>query len=401
MIEAYICDYVRTPIGRYGGALSSVRTDDLAAIPIRALKDRNASADWAMLDEVYIGCANQAGEDNRNVARMALLLADLPETVPGSTINRLCGSGMDAVLMAARAIKAGEIDLAIAGGVELMSRAPFVVPKAEAAFSRSGAIFDTTIGWRFINKRMHERYGTELMPETAENVASEFNISREDQDRFAFNSQKKAGRARENGRLGREIVAVTIPQRRGDPLVVQHDEHPRPGVTLEELGQLPAIFRNPGTVTAGNASGVNDGAAAMLIASPAGMKRHGLSPIARIVAGATAGVAPRIMGYGPVPAIKRLCNHAGITAQDIEILELNEAFASQALASLRALGFEDDSERVNPNGGAIALGHPLGMSGTRIAGTAALELKDRNAKAAAAAMCIGVGQGIAVLIAAA
>jgi acetyl-CoA acyltransferase len=401
VIEAYICDYVRTPIGRYGGGLSSVRTDDLAAIPIRALKDRNACADWDMLDEVYIGCANQAGEDNRNVARMAVLLAGLPVTVPGTTINRLCGSGMDAVLMAARAIKAGEIDFAIAGGVESMSRAPFVLPKADTAFSRSGTIFDTTIGWRFINNRMQELYGTESMPETAENVAVDFNISREDQDRFAMNSQMKAGRAQENGRLGREIIAISIPQRRGAPLLLEKDEHPRPGVTLEELTQLPALFRKPGTVTAGNASGVNDGAAAMIVASSAGVKRHGLTPIARITSGATAGVAPRIMGYGPVPAIQKLCKQAKIAADEIEILELNEAFASQALASLRALGFEDCEDRVNPNGGAIALGHPLGMSGTRIAGTAALELKDRNAKFAVAAMCIGVGQGIAVLIAAA
>jgi len=399
MAEAFICDYVRTPIGRYGGALSSVRTDDLASIPIKALADRNPSVDWHALDEVYMGCANQAGEDNRNVARMALLLAGLPESVPGTTMNRLCGSGMDAVLSAARAIKAGEIDLAIAGGVESMSRAPFVVPKAETAFSRSSEIFDTTIGWRFVNARMQQLYGIDSMPETAENVAEEFAISREDQDRFALASQKKAGLAQQNGRLAREIVAVSIKQRRGDPLVVEKDEHPRPSVTLEELAKLSTPFRKPGTVTAGNASGVNDGAAALLVASAAAVKRHGLTPIARIVAGASAGVAPRIMGYGPVPAIKKLCEIAKISLEGIGVLELNEAFASQSLACLRALGIPDDDPRVNPNGGAIALGHPLGMSGARIAGTAALELKERHAQSAIAAMCIGVGQGIAISLA--
>ena len=399
MAEAFICDYVRTPIGRYGGALSGVRTDDLASIPVKALADRNPSVDWHALDEVYMGCANQAGEDNRNVARMALLLAGLPESVPGTTMNRLCGSGMDAVLSAARAIKAGEIDLAIAGGVESMSRAPFVVPKAETAFSRSSEIFDTTIGWRFVNARMQQLYGINSMPETAENVAEEFAISREDQDRFALASQKKAGLAQQNGRLAREIVAVSIKQRRGDPLVVEKDEHPRPGVTLEELAKLPTPFRKPGTVTAGNASGVNDGAAALLVASAAAVERHGLTPIARIVAGASAGVAPRIMGYGPVPAIKKLCEIAKISLEGIGVLELNEAFASQSLACLRALGIADDDPRVNPNGGAIALGHPLGMSGARIAGTAALELKERHAQSAIAAMCIGVGQGIAISLA--
>ncbi len=399
MAEAFICDYVRTPIGRYGGALSGVRTDDLASIPIKALADRNPSVDWHALDEVYMGCANQAGEDNRNVARMALLLAGLPESVPGTTMNRLCGSGMDAVLSAARAIKAGEIDLAIAGGVESMSRAPFVVPKAETAFSRSSEIFDTTIGWRFVNARMQQLYGIDSMPETAENVAEEFAISREDQDRFALASQKKAGLAQQNGRLAREIVAVSIKQRRGDPLVVEKDEHPRPTVTLEELAKLPTPFRKPGTVTAGNASGVNDGAAALLVASAAAVERHGLTPIARIVAGASAGVAPRIMGYGPVPAIKKLCEIAKISLEGIGVLELNEAFASQSLACLRALGIADGDPRVNPNGGAIALGHPLGMSGARIAGTAALELKERHAQSAIAAMCIGVGQGIAISLA--
>jgi acetyl-CoA acyltransferase len=399
MAEAFICDYVRTPIGRYAGALSSVRTDDLAAIPLKALKDRNAAVDWQALEEVYMGCANQAGEDNRNVARMALLLAGLPETVPGATINRLCGSGMDALITAARAIKTGEIDLAIAGGVESMSRAPFVIPKADSAFSRSNEIHDTTIGWRFVNARMRELYGIDSMPETAENVAEDFKISRADQDRFALASQQKAGQAQANGRFAREIVAVTIPKRKGDPIVVDQDEHPRPSTTLEELTKLGTPFRKPGTVTAGNASGVNDGAAALLVASEAAIKRYGLTPIARIVAGATAGVPPRIMGYGPVPAIKRLCEKTGMALDGIGVIELNEAFASQSLACLRALGIADDDPRVNPNGGAIALGHPLGMSGARIAGTAALEMKERNASTAIASMCIGVGQGIAIALA--
>jgi acetyl-CoA acyltransferase len=401
MAEAFICDYIRTPIGRYGGALSSVRTDDLAAIPIEALQDRNPAADWHALDEVYMGCTNQAGEDNRNVARMALLLAGLPETVPGTTLNRLCGSGMDAVLSAARAIKAGEIEFAIAGGVESMSRAPFVLPKAETAFSRSNEVFDTTIGWRFVNRRMRELYGTDSMPETAENVVEDFAISREDQDRFAFHSQQKAARAQASGRLAREIVAVSVPQRRGEPLLVDKDEHPRPATTLEELAKLPAPFRKGGTVTAGNSSGVNDGAAALIVASEAAARRHGLTPIARIVAGATAGVAPRIMGYGPVPAIGKLCETAAVKLAEIDVLELNEAFAAQALACLRALGIADGDPRVNPNGGAIALGHPLGMSGARIAGSAALELRECNARSAIAAMCIGVGQGIAIALAAA
>ena len=381
------------------GALSSVRTDDLAAIPLKALKDRNATVDWQALDEVYLGCANQAREDNRNVARMALLLAGLPGTVPGATINRLCGSGMDALITTARAIKAGEIDLAIAGGVESMSRAPFVMPKAESAFSRSNEIHDTTIGWRFVNARMQQLYGIDSMPETAENVAEDFKISREDQDRFAHASQQKAGQAQANGRFAREIVPVSIPKRKGDPVIVDKDEHPRPSTTLEELAKLPTPFRKPGTVTAGNASGVNDGAAALLVASEAAVKRFGLTPIARIVAGATAGVAPRIMGYGPVPAIERLCGKTGIGLDEIGVLELNEAFASQSLACLRGLGIADGDPRVNPNGGAIALGHPLGMSGARIAGTAALELRDRKASAAIAAMCIGVGQGIAIALA--
>ena len=398
MIEALICDYVRTPIGRYGGALSSVRTDDLAAIPIKALMERNPSADWEALDEVHLGCANQAGEDNRNVARMALLLAGLPVTVPGSTVNRLCGSGMDAVILGARAIMCGEIDLAIVGGVESMSRAPFVMPKAETAFSRTSVIFDTTIGWRFVNPNMQSLYGTDSMPETAENVAADFAISREDQDLFALESQQKAKRAQEAGRLAREIVPVRIPQRRGEPKVMVADEHPRPETTLDELAKLPAPFRKGGSITAGNASGVNDGAAALIVASPAAVKQHGLKPIARFAGGVTVGVAPRIMGYGAAPAIEKLCKRAKIAAADIDILELNEAFASQVLATLRAIGIADGDGRVNPNGGAIALGHPLGMSGSRLVGTAALELKERNAGIALAAMCIGVGQGIAVLL---
>ncbi len=398
MIEAFICDYVRTPIGRYGGALSSVRADDLAAIPIKALMERNPSADWEALDDVCLGCANQAGEDNRNVARMALLLAGLPVAVPGSTVNRLCGSGMDAVISGARAIMCGEIDLAIVGGVESMSRAPFVMPKAETAFSRASALFDTTIGWRFINPAMQSLYGVESMPETAENVAADFAISREDQDRFALESQRKARRAQESGRLAREIAPVRIPQRRGEPKVAAADEHPRPETTLDELARLPAPFRKGGSITAGNASGVNDGAAALIVASPAAVKRHGLTPIARFAGAVTVGVAPRIMGFGAAPAIEKLCRRAKIATADIDILELNEAFAAQVLATLRAIGIADGDERVNPNGGAIALGHPLGMSGARLVGTAALELKERNARTVMAAMCIGVGQGMALLL---
>jgi len=398
MSDAFICDYVRTPIGRYGGSLSTVRADDLAAIPIAELKSRHASLDWHAVDEVYLGCANQAGEDNRNVARMALLLAGLPGTVPGVTLNRLCGSGMDAVMSAARAIMAGEIDLAIAGGVESMSRAPMVMPKADVAFSRVAEIHDTTLGWRFVNPKMHELYGTDSMPETGENVAGEYGISREDQDRFALASQQKAARAKRDGRLADEIVAVSIPPRRGDPVVADTDEHPRPGTTLRSLAKLPAPFRKGGTVTAGNASGVNDGAAALIIASGAAAARHGLRPMARIVGGATAGVAPRVMGFGPVPALEKLGARVGIEPKMFDVLELNEAFASQALATLRALGIADDDDRVNPNGGAIALGHPLGMSGARITGTAALELRLSGKKHAAAAMCIGVGQGIAIAL---
>ncbi|NRG16342.1 3-oxoadipyl-CoA thiolase [Rhizobiales bacterium] len=398
MREAYIVDYARTPIGRYGGVLSSVRADDLAAIPIRALSERNAGVEWSQVDDVIFGCANQAGEDNRNVARMAVLLAGLPVDVPGTTINRLCGSGMDAALMAARAIRTGEADLIIAGGVESMSRSPFVMPKATTAFSRNAELFDTTIGWRFVNPLMKKQYGIDSMPETAENVAEDFNISRADQDAFAARSQARAVAAQENGRLAQEIVPVTIPQHKGDPVIVSKDEHPRPGTTAEKLSTLPTPFREGGSVTAGNASGVNDGAAALLIASEDTVKRFGLTPIARIVAGAVAGVPPRIMGIGPAPASKKLLARQGLDVGDLDVVELNEAFAAQALATLRDLGIADDAEHVNPNGGAIAIGHPLGMSGARLVGTAALELRTRGGKRALATMCIGVGQGIASLI---
>ncbi|GGB12577.1 acetyl-CoA acetyltransferase [Brucella endophytica] len=397
MAEAYICDYVRTPIGRYGGVLSSVRADDLGALPLKALMERNRSVDWQAVDDVISGCANQAGEDNRNVARMSLLLAGLPVGVSGTTINRLCGSGMDAVLTAARAIKAGEADLIIAGGVESMSRAPLAMPKADSAFSRKAEIFDTTIGWRFINPLMKKQYGIDSMPETGENVAEDYKISRQDQDAFALRSQEKAAAAQTNGRLAKEIVPVTIPQRKGDPLVVEKDEHPR-ATSLETLARLPTPFREGGTVTAGNASGVNDGAAALIIASEAAARKYGLTPIARIIGGAAAGVPPRIMGIGPAPATKKLCARIGIAPNAFDVIELNEAFASQGLAVLRELGIADDDKRVNPNGGAIALGHPLGMSGARIAGTAALELSLHGGKYALATMCIGVGQGIAVAL---
>ncbi|WP_297840004.1 3-oxoadipyl-CoA thiolase [uncultured Roseibium sp.] len=397
MAEAFICDYIRTPIGRFGGALSSVRADDLGAIPLKALMERNQDMDWAAVEEVFFGCANQAGEDNRNVARMSLLLAGLPETVPGTTLNRLCGSGMDAVISAARAIKAGEMELAIAGGVESMSRAPFVMPKAETAFSRQNEIFDTTIGWRFVNPMMKKQYGIDSMPETGENVAEDYAVSREDQDAFALRSQEKAAAAQENGRLAREITPVTIPQRKGDPIVVDRDEHPR-ATSLEALAKLRAPFREGGSVTAGNASGVNDGAAALIVASEAAIRKYGLTPIARISGGATAGVEPRIMGIGPAPATKKLCERLGIKPTDFDVVELNEAFASQGIAVLRQLGIAEDAPHVNPNGGAIALGHPLGMSGARIAGTAALELQQRGAKRALATMCIGVGQGIAIAL---
>lgn len=397
MTDAFICDYVRTPIGRYGGALSSVRADDLGAVPLRALMARHA-LDWAAVDEVVFGCANQAGEDNRNVARMSALLAGLPETVPGTTINRLCGSGMDAVLTAARAIRAGEADLTIAGGVESMSRAPFVMPKAGAAFSRSAEVHDTTIGWRFINPLMQAQYGVDSMPETAENVAQDFGISRADQDAFALRSQQNAGRAMESGRFAREIVPVEIAQRKGPPRIVDTDEHPRPDTTAAALAALKAPFRHGGSVTAGNASGVNDGAAALIIASAAAAKRHGLTPIARIMGGATAGVAPRIMGFGPAPASQKLLARLGLSVADLDVVELNEAFACQGLATLRHLGIADDDPRVNPNGGAIALGHPLGMSGARITGTAALQLAQGGGRYALATMCIGVGQGIAIAL---
>ncbi|OOY17542.1 3-oxoadipyl-CoA thiolase [Thioclava sp. DLFJ4-1] len=398
MRDAYICDYIRTPIGRFGGALAPVRADDLGAIPLKALMARNTGVDWEAVEDVIFGCANQAGEDNRNVARMSALLAGLPVNVPGTTINRLCGSGMDAIVTAARAIKAGEADLMIAGGVESMSRAPFVMPKAEAAYSRANAVYDTTIGWRFVNKLMKETHGVDSMPETAENVADDFGVSREDQDAFALRSQASAAKAMEEGRLAEEITPVTIPQRKGEPVVVDTDEHPRPGTTLEALTKLRPIVRPDGTVTAGNASGVNDGAAALIIASEDAVRKHGLTPLVKISGGAAAGVPPRIMGFGPAPASKKLMARLGLTQDAFDVIELNEAFASQGLATLRDLGIADDDARVNPNGGAIALGHPLGMSGARITGTAALELVRRKGSRALATMCIGVGQGIAVAL---
>lgn len=397
MTEAFICDYVRTPIGRYGGALSSVRADDLGAVPLRALAERSPSVDWAALDEVVFGCANQAGEDNRNVARMSLLLAGLPHTVPGTTINRLCGSGMDAVVSAARAIRAGEAELVVAGGVESMSRAPFVLPKATSAFTRANEVHDTTIGWRFVNPLMKAQYGVESMPETAENVAEDYGVTRADQDAFALRSQQRAAAAAARSRFRQEIIPVVVPQRRGAPIVVSEDEHPR-ATTSEKLATLPTPFREGGSVTAGNASGVNDGAAALIIASENAALRHGLTPVARILGGATAGVPPRIMGVGPAPATQKLCARLGLSPAQFDVIELNEAFASQALAVLRELGLPEDAPHVNPNGGAIALGHPLGMSGARITGTAALELSDRQGRRALATMCIGVGQGIAVAL---
>ena len=402
MTEVYICDYIRTPIGRFGGALSTVRADDLGAVPLRALMARNPGVDWAAVEDVIFGCANQAGEDNRNVARMSALLAGLPVGVTGTTINRLCGSGMDAVLVAARQIKAGEADLLIAGGVESMSRAPFVMPKADTAFSRNAEIYDTTIGWRFVNPVMKAQYGVDTMPETAENVAEEFGISRADQDEFASRSQTKALAAQENGRLAREITPVAIAQRKCDAVLVTRDEHPR-ATTLETLARLGTPFRNGGSVTAGNASGVNDGAAALILASETAARKYGLTPMARVLGGATAGVAPRIMGFGPAPASQRLMARLGLTQKDFDVIELNEAFASQGLATLRALGIADDDPRVNPNGGAIAFGHPLGMSGARITGTAALELWVAGGRASGrlrslSTMCVGVGQGIAVAL---
>ncbi|NWJ25656.1 3-oxoadipyl-CoA thiolase [Rhizobium sp. RM] len=398
MTDAFICDYIRTPIGRFGGSLSSVRADDMGAIPLKALMERNTSVDWEAVGDVVYGCANQAGEDNRNVARMSLLLAGLPVSLTGTTINRLCGSGMDAVITAARAIKAGEADLMIAGGVESMSRAPFVMPKAESAFSRNAEIYDTTIGWRFVNPAMKKQYGVDSMPETGDNVAIDYHVSREDQDAFAVRSQAKAAAAQANGRLAKEITPVLVAQRKGDPIVVSADEHPR-STSLEALAKLKPVNRLEGaTVTAGNASGVNDGAAALIIASEAAARKYGLTPIARIMGGATAGVAPRVMGFGPAPATHKLCARLGLTPSQFDVIELNEAFASQGIAVLRDLGLSDEAENVNPNGGAIALGHPLGMSGARISGTAAMELSLGHGQYALATMCIGVGQGIAVAL---
>ena len=398
MEEAFLCDGIRTPIGRYGGAMSGVRTDDLAVMPIKTLMERNFGVNWERVDDVILGCANQAGEDNRNVGRMASLLSGLPVTVPGVTVNRLCGSGLDAVGIAARAIISGEQKLVIAGGVESMSRAPFVTGKATSAFSRNAETFDTTIGWRFVNKLMQKQYGTESMPETAENLAAEFKISREDQDAFAWRSQQKAGRAMESGRLADEILPVSIAQRKGESLVVEQDEHPRPDTKLEKLGKLSTPFRENGTITAGNASGVSDGAAALIVASATMAQEQNLEPAARIVGMATAGVKPRTMGYGPVPATQKLFKLTGISLDEIGIIELNEAFAAQALVVMRSLGLADDDQRVNPNGGAIALGHPLGMSGARLALTAMHELKLRKERYALCTMCIGVGQGISMLL---
>lgn len=397
MTDAFICDYVRTPIGRYGGALSSVRADDLAAMPVRALKDRNGSVDWAALDDIILGCANQAGEDNRNLARMAGLLAGLPHDSGGVTLNRLCGSGLDAVAMAARTIRSGEGDLLIAGGAESMSRAPFVMPKATSAFDRNAEIYDTTIGWRFVNPKMRDAYGDDTMPSTAENVADEFNITREEQDLFAHWSQSKAAAAQTNGRLAVEIVGVDIPARKGEVTTVDTDEHPRL-TAIDKLASLKPIVHKDGTVTAGNASGVNDGAAALLIASEEAARRHGLFPKARILGGAVAGVPPRIMGIGPAPATKKLLKRLGLKLSQFSVIELNEAFAAQGLAVTRELDLDDFDARVNPNGGAIALGHPLGMSGARLAGTAALELERTGGRYGLATMCIGVGQGIAMVI---
>lgn len=397
MPEAYICDAVRTPIGRYGGSLAQVRADDLGAVPIRALIERNQGVDWAAVDDVIYGCANQAGEDNRNVGRMAGLLAGMPDTVGGTTINRLCGSGLDAIAMAARAIKSGDAEIIIAGGVESMSRAPFVTGKADSAFSRSVQFFDTTIGWRFVNPAMKAQFGIDSMPETAENIANEFKISREDQDKFAVESQRRAAAAQAAGRFDQEIVAVSIPQRKGDPVVITQDEHPRQ-TSIEALAKLKPIVRADGTITAGNASGVNDGAAALIIASADAAKRHGLVPRARVVGTAVAGVAPRIMGIGPAPATKKLLARLGLSVGQLDVIELNEAFAAQGLAVLRQLGVPDDAPHVNPNGGAIALGHPLGMSGARLALTATQELLNRGTDRALCTMCIGVGQGIAMLL---
>ena len=397
MNDAFICDAIRTPVGRYGGALKDVRADDLGALPLRELMRRNPGVDWSAVDDVIYGCANQAGEDNRNVARMAALLAGLPQEVPGSTVNRLCGSGMDAIGSAARAIRSGDCSLMIAGGVESMTRAPFVMGKADAAFSRSAAIYDTTIGWRFPNPLMKQLYGVEAMPETGENVADDYGISRADQDQFALRSQVKAAQAQKDGILAQEIVPVLLPQKKGDPVKFEHDEHPRLS-TIEALGKLKGVVRPDGSVTAGNASGVNDGACALILASAAAAERHGLVPKARIVGMATAGVAPRVMGIGPAPATRKLLAQLGMTLDQMDVIELNEAFASQGLAVLRQLGLRDDDPRVNPNGGAIALGHPLGMSGARLVTTAMYQLHRSGGRYALCTMCIGVGQGIAIVI---
>jgi len=398
MDQGYICDAVRTPFGRYSGALSTVRTDDLAALPIRALVERNAKVDWAALDDVIYGCANQAGEDNRNVGRMALLLAGLPKEVPGVTVNRLCGSSMEAVANAARGIKSGELAFILAGGVESMSRAPFVMGKSDAAFSRSIKLEDTTIGWRFVNPAMKARYGVDLMPETAEIVAEEFRVSRQDQDAFALRSQQRAAAAIRSGRLAKEIVPVAVPQKKADPMLVSHDEQPRPDTNLEALAKLKGVVKPDGTVTAGNSSGINDGACALLIASEAAARQHGLQPRARVVASAAAGVAPRIMGMGPAPATRKVLAKANLKLADMNVIELNEAFASQALAVLRDLGIPDDAPHVNPNGGAIAIGHPLGASGARLITTALYQLEETGGRFALCTMCIGVGQGIAVIL---
>ncbi len=397
MADVFICDYVRTPIGRYAGDLSSLRADDLAALPIKAILARNPSLDPALIEEVWLGCANQAGEDNRNVARMALLLAGLPQTVPGVTVNRLCASGLEAVISAARAIASGHMDLALAGGVESMSRAPFVMPKATSGFSRQAEIYDTTIGWRFINPLMQKAYGTDSMPETAENLVDDYKITRADQDAFALRSQSRAAAAQANGRLAQEIITVEVAQGRGQIITISKDEHPR-STTIESLSKLRPIVRADGTITAGNASGVNDGAAILILASSSAMRKHGLVPKARIMGAASAGVAPRIMGYGPVPASQKLLNKQGLTIKDLAQIEINEAFAAQVLACTRAFGMADDDERLNPNGGAIALGHPLGMSGARLAGTLALELAHGNGRYGLASMCVGVGQGAALLL---
>jgi acetyl-CoA acyltransferase len=398
MTEAFICDAIRTPIGRYGGTLSAVRADDLGAVPIKALMTRNPQVDWAAVEDVIYGCANQAGEDNRNVARMSSLLAGLPAEVPGTTINRLCGSGMDAVGLAARSIKAGETELMIAGGVESMSRAPFVMPKADTAFSRNNAVYDTTIGWRFVNPLMKKMYDTHSMPQTADNVAADFNIGREDQDAFAVRSQQRWGAAHAAGRFDDEIVPVTIPQKKGDPIVFTTDEHPRPDTTLAMLAKLKGVNGAELTVTAGNASGVNDGACALLLASESAAAKYGLTPKARVVGMTTAGLAPRIMGFGPAPAVRKVLAKTGLTLDQMDVIELNEAFAAQGLAVMRDLGLPDDAAHVNPNGGAIALGHPLGMSGARLITTASYELARRGGRYALCTMCIGVGQGIALII---